>query len=995
MKGKVCYLAGFLFLLNTFIYAKSNVEEKNATNLESWAEEFDLNGKKAGKYNIVVTATDTGGNTTLAGPLNVFIDPNSDLPVCGITNPYTGMVTGNNLNVVGTCVDDDAVASVELVFDNDSEHPVIAEGKDFWSYYLNTTNLSEGPHSISVTGVDINGLRGKPRTVSWELNRHAPQTELTSHVMGTLVSGKQKIAGTVSDGSGIKDIAYSINQGKTFIPVKLSFNKKSKAYTFEFSLDTKQLADGPQVIWFLAHDSLNTQGMYSFLLFVDNTVPEVKIVSPAETHTVNGIFPITGYAKDTVGLKALSWTCGKQSGTLDLIPGNPFFTFNCDMHEENAKTVEIVISATDTAGNMTKAVRKQPFNQEQDEPIISLFSPSSDNVSDGQLTLLGFASDDDAVAEVDYFIDSQSANIQKIETEGLFSDIITEKYGKLSAGSHSVTIWAKDINGVIGKKTSAKFTVAGDKPSFGQITVAAAADPDPAVKGEKTRTYVPSMEIHPESLSTINTTVTSPCGLQSVSYQFTGSDPQNIQVKKGDLSASIQIPMIAKRWGNTSLTITAADIYGRTSASTTQYFITNLSLSRGGNAQELASQITNSDSIAIISVGDTPSTAGMQAVCPSTLTASITSATVPAVSYTINNGLVTGKAKVAKTGDSFTAIIPLEKLPAHLAQIKLSVAASKTAPAEATAFVYIVRDKSSVDTIEDSAKIYWMQSEKGRYIVGQNESVTGTANFALPVTVDFAASVSAAVRSALTVTADNNSITITPQAEGLFDNIAVVVTDANGTKHTSDSISILCDYSAPVISFVLPAPYEWLRTKLSSSFTVHDNSSLAKTEYAVYQSGTKDFEWKEVSSGNKSTGGPDASLSVNSPLDSLEDGPVTLSVRATDASGKQTVSSLIMFKDTKGPDITVLVPENGMTVNGETRLVLSVKDNGKLASGVYAAKAGDIPVESGIVTPVLVGTKDEPLLDSMKFRFTDKAGNSTEKNKWEFAIDAESDLPVA
>ena len=67
-----------------------------------------------------------------------------------------------NLNIVGTCIDDDAVAYVSLVFDDDFENPVRAEGQDFWSYYLDTKNMSEGKHKITVTGVDINGVAGNP-----------------------------------------------------------------------------------------------------------------------------------------------------------------------------------------------------------------------------------------------------------------------------------------------------------------------------------------------------------------------------------------------------------------------------------------------------------------------------------------------------------------------------------------------------------------------------------------------------------------------------------------------------------------------------------------------------------------------------------------------------------------------------------------------------------------------------------------------------------------
>lgn len=35
----------------------------------------------------MITATDLGGNVKVEGPHNLYIDPNSDLPISGITNP--------------------------------------------------------------------------------------------------------------------------------------------------------------------------------------------------------------------------------------------------------------------------------------------------------------------------------------------------------------------------------------------------------------------------------------------------------------------------------------------------------------------------------------------------------------------------------------------------------------------------------------------------------------------------------------------------------------------------------------------------------------------------------------------------------------------------------------------------------------------------------------------------------------------------------------------
>ena len=138
-----------------FAHGKNDVEERDVDNLNSWQEVFDLENKKPGKYNIMITATDLGGNVKVEGPHNLYIDPNSDLPVSGITNPYPNMRVVANLNIVGVCVDDDAVSYVELVLDGDTENPIRAEGKEFWSYYLDTNNMEEGPRTVQVTGYDI------------------------------------------------------------------------------------------------------------------------------------------------------------------------------------------------------------------------------------------------------------------------------------------------------------------------------------------------------------------------------------------------------------------------------------------------------------------------------------------------------------------------------------------------------------------------------------------------------------------------------------------------------------------------------------------------------------------------------------------------------------------------------------------------------------------------------------------------------------------------
>ena len=242
-----------------FAHGKGDVEDKEVENKNSWQETFDLDSRKPGKYNIMITATDQGGNKTIEGPHNIWYDPKSDLPVCGITNPYPGMRVVSDLNIVGTCIDDDAVSYVELVLDGDKDHPIRAEGAEFWSYKLKTLDLEEGPHTIQVTGYDINGLQGKPVTLTWQLDRQQPLTQVTDKEMGILVSGNVKFEGTVSDGNGIKSLEYSVDGGKYFAPVKI--NEKKQLTNFSISINSKDFPDGPAILWFRATDMAGSIGL--------------------------------------------------------------------------------------------------------------------------------------------------------------------------------------------------------------------------------------------------------------------------------------------------------------------------------------------------------------------------------------------------------------------------------------------------------------------------------------------------------------------------------------------------------------------------------------------------------------------------------------------------------------------------------------------------------------------------------------------------------------
>ena len=85
--------------------------------LENWKYGLDLSGYKSGKYNLVVEGKDKAGNVTRAAPMNIYVDPKSDLPLVSVINPFSLMRVGGDLNIVGTAVDDDGVDRVEVSLD--------------------------------------------------------------------------------------------------------------------------------------------------------------------------------------------------------------------------------------------------------------------------------------------------------------------------------------------------------------------------------------------------------------------------------------------------------------------------------------------------------------------------------------------------------------------------------------------------------------------------------------------------------------------------------------------------------------------------------------------------------------------------------------------------------------------------------------------------------------------------------------------------------------
>jgi len=586
MCKKNLFMCVFFLIIGVSLWAggrKDNIS-RSAADPSDFTDTLDISEKKPGKYNYYLEAKDRGGNTTLAGPDNIFIDPESDLPRTNVVNPLPYMVVQGNMNVVGIAFDDDGVQKVEIAVyrgTNGKGEELVrdtASGTDYWSYFLDTSNgdiWRDGDYTLKTWATDINGLSGvadtypngaavpakakKISTVYWKLDRKKPDIAIKSHDVGALVSGKINFRGTVYDGNGISSMSYSVDGGKKYVPTKFRQDGKDGNNTWGINLNTKQFDDGPVVIWLKSRDTNGTEGAAAHLLFVNNIDPEVKIVYPEPSTVVNGVFYIAGYAKHPVGLKSVSWKAGTQHGDFELLPGNDWWSTAVDTRAiARGTSIEVEIKAVDVSGNTTVAKQKYKLDQAANIPRLTLESPNP-GVLDNKLGIIvkGTVTDNDGVASVVYSLNGSLATEVKA-SNGPFQFLIPTP----PDGNYTLDVWAKDITGVAGLKTQVKGIVVSNDAIQPRIVSVSW----PEGKNARNEPFNTGMKITPVAKMTMAVAFKAASAPKSAQIQFGKSSspvPIRLAASKGLFTAVVPVPAINDE-GLLEIILTATDSQNKT-----------------------------------------------------------------------------------------------------------------------------------------------------------------------------------------------------------------------------------------------------------------------------------------------------------------------------------------------------------------------------------------------------------------------------------------------
>jgi hypothetical protein len=570
-------IVSFLAAFAATLYAKGP-ELSPAEGLENWKYELDLSAYASGKYNLVVEGVDKAGNITRAAPMNIYVDPKSDLPRVSIINPTPFERVGGDLNIVGTASDDDGVGRVEVSVDGGDF--VAAEGGEFWSLLLKTEGLEEGRRTIDVRAVDMYGVEGPPSRVQFDLDLTKPRATVESPAIGTLVSGQIRLTGSAFDANGIRSLEVSRDGGAWSAVDLKKDDKTGTTKSFSIQVDTKKLSDGPHVFRLKSTDGVGSVSSDAYLLYVDNTKPVLEIVRPAENTAVHGVFALVGAARDTIGLKRLTYRIGsEQQGEIELIKGDPYFAAELDVGAVKGDSTVLVLEAEDTIGNVTRLEKKIKIDRSVDKPVLRVLGPPAGAQAAGEKgaalpivrsggAVWGTISDDDGVSAFSWSLDGGASS------EVPCNEVFFLSLPDIASGRHVLSLTPFDSNKTPGDPVSFAFMYDRGPGSvvFDRIASAKAG-----------RDFVQGIESAVDSGEFLEGYVNITNTLASLSYSIAGGASKPLPLIKDDKGQTqrFRIPIdTAFPYGFVVVSVRAGDSFGNNYGAQALVYITDYSTAR-------------------------------------------------------------------------------------------------------------------------------------------------------------------------------------------------------------------------------------------------------------------------------------------------------------------------------------------------------------------------------------------------------------------------------
>ena len=242
-----------------------------------YAFSLDTTTLREGDLTLSVSALDLAGRTTTA-TRGITID-NRSPPVLLVRSPVANASYAGFMEVEVEVQDASAIAAVELSLDGGPKQPL--DGPPYL-FTVDTSTLTEGPHTLTLEAEDALGNRGAT-DVRFTVDRTPPEVAITAPMPGETLTGTVDVEVTAVDAlSRIADITVDGQSAGGSSPVS-------------FPLDTTALPNGPYTLIVSATDNTRINGgsgnvaTDSIEVMIDNLTDRPRVtLSPISGSAVFG-----------------------------------------------------------------------------------------------------------------------------------------------------------------------------------------------------------------------------------------------------------------------------------------------------------------------------------------------------------------------------------------------------------------------------------------------------------------------------------------------------------------------------------------------------------------------------------------------------------------------------------------------------------------------------------------------------------------------------------
>lgn len=316
-----------------------------------------------------------------------------------------------------------------------------------YSISWNTRTVANGTYTLTAIARDLVGLRlftSDPITVTVFNDTTAPSVAITSPSAGATVSGATTIGATASDNVGVAGVQFRVDGA--------NFGAEDTSAPYSMPWNTATAANGAHTITAVARDAAGNVATAAITVTVSNdgTPPSVAIAAPAPGAALRGTANVTANASDNVGVAGVQFRLdGANLGAEDT--SAPYtVAWNTTTAGNGAHTLTAV--ARDAAGNVTTS-SAVAVTVDNAAPTVAITAPVSGATVSGSVTVSANASDNGAIAGVQFRLDG--ANLGGEDTTSPYA--VSWDTTTAADGAHTLTAVARDASG--GTATSAAVTV--------------------------------------------------------------------------------------------------------------------------------------------------------------------------------------------------------------------------------------------------------------------------------------------------------------------------------------------------------------------------------------------------------------------------------------------------------------------------------------------------------------------------------------------------------